>query len=319
MQKRIVFLDAQSIAPEIQWPKLSFEHLYQAYPNTLPEQIPARIKDADIVISNKVPLGLEQLRQAPRLKHIAIPATGYNHIDLTACTQAQISVSNIRDYAEVTVPEHCLAMIFALQRSLVPYHKSVARGRWQESGMFCYHDYPITQVQGSTLGIIGAGTLGRALAHKAQALGMQVLFAERKGATNIRPGYTAFEELLAQSDVISLHCPLTEDTFHLLDRTAFQHMHRHPVLLNTSRGALIEVPALVEALDNGQIRAAGIDVVEEEPPAADHPFMALLDRPNVIMTPHVAWANRTAMQRLVEPLVANSEAFVHGAPINLVL
>lgn len=315
---KVVFLDALSIAADIHWPEFGFECDYQTYPNTAASEVIERIRDAEIIISNKVPITATVLRAAPQLKHIAIPATGVNHVDLAACAEQGVTVSNIKDYAGVTVPEHCVALLFALKRSLLSYHQSVRAGRWQEAGLFCYFDFPIGQVQGSTLGIIGAGRLGRGFAHRAEVLGMKVLFAERKGQAEIRAGYTPFEQVLQRSDVISLHCPLTEQTNHLLDASAFESMARCPMIINTSRGGLIDPQALSTALRSGQISGAGIDVVDQEPPSADHPYMSLLDLPNFILTPHVAWANRSAMQYLVNELVGNIQAFVLGQPRNLV-
>ncbi|HLS17886.1 MAG TPA: D-2-hydroxyacid dehydrogenase [Paenalcaligenes sp.] len=315
---KIVFLDANTLAPELEWPAFEFAHEYVAYPNTLPAQVAERIVDAEIVICNKVPISAADIATAKKLKHIAIPATGYNHIDIAACTAADITVSHVRDYAQDAVPEHCVALLFALSRSLIPYHQSVAAGRWQEAGLFSYFDYPIMQIQGATLGIIGAGTLGRAFAQRAEALGMQVLYAEHQGAAQVRPGYTAFEQVLATADVISLHCPLNEDTAHILNADTFALMAKKPLIINSSRGGLIDPEALVKALDLGQISGAAIDVVEEEPPAADHPYMHLMDRPNFILTPHVAWASQPAMRQLEKQAIENIHAFVAGRPINLV-
>lgn len=316
---KVVFLDAATIDPELEWPPFEFPHDYSSYANTAPDQVIERIKEANIVISNKVPITAAAIAAAPHLKHIAVPATGYNHIDVEACAHAAVTVSHVRDYAQIAVSEHCVALLFALSRSLIPYHRSVASGRWQEVGLFSYFDYPIRQIQGSTLGIIGAGTLGRAFAQRAESLGMHILFAEHRGATDTRPGYTPFKEVLAQADVISLHCPLNEQTKHLLNAESFSLMHKQPLIINTSRGGLIDPHALVDALDAAQISGAAIDVVEQEPPAADHPYMQLMERPNFIMTPHVAWANRQAMRQLERQLVANIHAFVQGSPINLVV
>lgn len=315
---KVVFLDAQTIAEDMHWPAFGFDCQYQTYPATRPEQVAERIADAHIVICNKVPITESDLAAAAELKHIAIPATGYNHVPIEACRQRAITVSHIKDYAEVTVPEHCIALLFALKRGLIPYHLSVKAGRWQAAEQFCYFDYPITQIQGATLGIIGAGRLGRGFAHRAEALGMQVLFAERKGQSETRTGYTPFEEVLRRSDVISLHCPLTPETTNLLNAAAFEQMQQHPVIINTSRGGLIEPHALVQALYSGQISGAALDVVEQEPPDAQHPYMSLLDRPDFILTPHVAWANRSAMQHLVNELVKNIQAHVDGQARNLV-
>jgi len=315
---KIVFLDANTLAPELDWPPFNFPNDYVAYPNTQPLQVAERIADAEIVISNKVPISAQDIATATSLRHIAVPATGYNHIDIQACADAGISVSNVRDYAKEAVSEHCVALLFALSRSLVPYHLSVGKGRWQEVGLFSYFDYPIKQIQGAKLGIIGAGTLGRAFAERAQALGMHVLYAEHLGAKQVRDGYTKFQEVLATADVLSLHCPLNDSTAHLLNADTFALMENKPLIINSSRGGLIDPEALVAALDSGQISGAAIDVVEAEPPASDHPYMLLMDRPNFIMTPHVAWASKPAMRKLEQQVIKNIHAFVQGQPVNLI-
>jgi|SRR5690625_156266 len=315
---KIVFLDAKSIADNITWPVFNFTNQITRYENTKPSEVAKRISNAHIVISNKVPINASAIQSAKKLKHIAIPATGYNHIDLQACQQKKITVSHVANYAATTVAEHCVTLLFALMRNLVPYVESVKKGRWQAVGQFSYFDYPIQQVQGATLGIIGGGTLGRAFAKKAETLGMRILYAERKQMNQIRPGYTAFEQVLKQSDVISLHCPLTPETKHLLDTDAFQKMARKPFILNTARGDLIDPDALVQALEKKQIQGAGIDVVEQEPPSENHPYMKLLKHSNFILTPHIAWANKKAMQKLVNELVKNINSFVQDKPRNLV-
>src|SRR5699024_1692426 len=315
---KIVFLDANTLVPELEWLPFEFSNDYVSYSNTQPSQVTERIADAQIVISNKVPISAKDITAATRLRHIAIPATGYNHIDIQACTNAGVSVSNVRDYAKEAVSEHCLALLFALGRSVVPYHLSVGRGRWQEVGLFSYFDYPIMQIQGATLGIIGAGTLGRAFAERAEALGMRVLYAEHQGAAQVRHGYTRFEEVLATADVLSLHCPLNESTAHLLNADTFALMAKKPLIINSSRGGLIDPDALVAAIDTVQISGSAIDVVEEEPPAFDHPYMSLMDRPNFIMTPHVAWASKPAMRQLEQQVIKNIHAFVQGQPLNLI-
>lgn len=315
---KIVFLDAKTLVPELEWPPFKFINEYVSYPNTQPSLVTERIADAEIVISNKVPISAKDIAAATRLKHIAIPATGYNHIDIQACINAGVSVSNVRDYAKEAVSEHCVALLFALSRSVVPYHLSVARGRWQEVGLFSYFDYPIMQIQGATLGIIGAGTLGRAFAERAKALGMLVLYAEHPGSAQVRQGYTKFEEVLATADVLSLHCPLNENTMHLFNADTFALMEKKPLIINSSRGGLIDPEALVTAIHTGQIKGAAIDVVEEEPPAPDHPYMSLMDLPNFIMTPHIAWASKPAMRELERQVVKNINAFVQGQPLNLI-
>lgn len=314
---KVVFLDRDTIAPQIVLRTFRFAHTLELHARTRPEEVAERIRDADIVIVNKVRLGRDEIAAAQRLKMVAIAATGSDNVDLAACGERGIVVSNIRGYATRSVPEHVFALIFALRRSIVPYRQSVQAGRWQDAAQFCYFDYPIRDLAGSTLGIVGAGTLGQAVAQIGRALGMRVLFAAHKGRADMGALYTPFEAVLEQSDVITLHCPLNEYTRHLLGREEFARMVRKPLIINTARGALIDDDALVAAMRSGQISGAGIDVTVPEPPAPDHPLMSLLDMPNFILTPHVAWASDEAMQTLADQLIDNIEAFVAGTPRNV--
>jgi glycerate dehydrogenase len=284
----------------------------------LPEEVAGRIADADIVITNKVPLRREALSRAPGLKLIAVAATGYDIIDVDVCAAFGVTVSNIRNYAINTVPEHTFALILALRRSIAAYRQSIAAGDWQRSGQFCYFDYPINDLSGSTLGIIGDGVLGRAVADLGRAFGMRVLFSSYKGVSGMGPLYTPFEDVLRQSDVITLHAPLMPSTQNLIGAPEFAQMERRPLLINTARGGLVDEGALYEALVNRQIAGAGFDVVTTEPPPADHPFMRLLDLPNFILTPHVAWASREAIQALADQLIENIELFQRGTPRHVV-
>lgn len=313
---KVVFLDRETISPQTVLRAPAFPHVLELHGRTRPEQVKERIADADIVLVNKVRLGAEEIAAAPRLRMIALAATGSDNIDLATCRERGIVVSNIRGYAVKTVPEHVFALIFALRRSIVAYHQSVKSGRWQEANQFCYFDYPIRDLAGSTLGVIGAGSLGQAVAQIGRALGMRVLFAAHKGRTDMGALYTPFETVLAESDVISLHCPLNEQTHHLLSHAEFSAMARKPMLINTARGALIDDHALAEALRSDQLSGAGLDVTVPEPPAADHPLMQLLDLPNFILTPHVAWASQEAIQAVADQLIDNVEAFVKGEPRN---
>lgn len=318
MPMNIVFLDRQTLASTVELKPLDSAHQWKDYDHTTTNQIVERAIDAEIIISNKLPLDAATIAQLPKLKLIAIPATGYNHIDLAACKKQNIVVCNIPDYASTTVPEHVLALIFALQRQLMPYHRSVAAGRWQESGQFCYFDYPIFDLKGSTLAIIGAGALGHAVTDLAQAIGLNVIFAGRKGATSLKEGYVSFEQMLRESDIISLHCPLTEENKNLLSTAEFAQMQKKPLIINTARGELIDSEALVHALKTGQIRGAGIDVCHPEPPPLNHPFMRILDRDDFILTPHVAWSSAEAMQFLADELIKNINAFIDGRAIHTV-
>lgn len=315
---KIAFLDRSTLSPDTTLRLPTFAHELVSYDQTQPGEVARRIADADIVITNKVKLTAETLGQASRLKLVAVAATGTDNIDLKACAERGIVVSNVRNYAGHTVPEHTFALMFALRRSICAYRDSVKAGRWQESGQFCYFDYPVRDLAGSTLGIIGDGVLGNAVATIGRALGMQVLFSAFKGHSGQGSLYTPFDDMLARSDVITLHCPLNAHTRHMLGTEDFAKMARKPLIINTARGGLVDEAALARALRSGQISGAGFDVVSAEPPAADHPFMALLDLPNFILTPHVAWASREAIQGLADQLIDNVEAFVRGTPVNVV-
>jgi len=315
---KIVFLDRATLAPQTVLRRPAFDHTLALFDSTPPDQVAARIADADIVVVNKVRLDAALLAAAPRLRLVAVAATGTDPIDIAACAERGIAVSNIRDYALHAVPEHTFALIFALRRSILAYHQAVRDGRWQQSGQFCFFDYPIRDLAGSTLGIVGDGALGNAVAAMGRALGMRVLFSAHKGRTGQGSLYTPFEEVLARADVITLHCPLRPATRGMIGAAEFASMRRKPLLINTARGGLVDEAAVGPALEAGQIAGAGFDVVSTEPPPADHPFMALLERPDFILTPHVAWAADEAMQTLADQLVDNIEAFVRGEPRNLV-
>ena len=315
---RIVMLDRGTLPGSVELRSPAFEHQLTTFDATAPEQVAQRIMDADIVITNKVPIRRPSLEGAKNLKLVAVAATGTDIVDLEACAERGIGVCNIRNYAVHTVPEHTFALILALRRSILAYHASVRRRRWQEAGQFCYFDYPVRDLAGSVLGIIGDGVLGRAVAEIAKAFGMRVLFAAYKGSAGMGPLYTPFEEVLRVSDVITLHSPLLPSTRNMIAEPEFAQMERRPLLINTARGGLVDEAALAVALTDGQIAGAAFDVVTAEPPPPDHPFMRLLDRPDFILTPHVAWASLEAVQGLADQLVDNIEAFWSGAPRNLV-
>ncbi|MCC9162629.1 D-2-hydroxyacid dehydrogenase [Alcaligenes sp. MMA] len=312
---RIVFLDRETLSDSVQLPQVPFKHELQVYGRTAPDQVAERIADADIVISNKVALRREHLQAAPNLKMIALAATGSDNIDLDAAREHQIVVSNIRDYAVRSVPEHVFALVFALRRNICAYRQSVKEGRWQEAQQFCYFDYPIRDLAGSTLGLIGSGSLGQAVATMGRALGMKVIFAQRRGQTIVSNAddRLPFEQVLEQADILSLHCPLTAETQNMLGMAEFERMApRRPLLINTARGGLIDNQALEHALRQGWLGGAGIDVCTPEPPPADHILMRLLDLPNYILTPHIGWASQEAMQALANQLIENIAAFHRG-------
>lgn len=316
--KNIVFLDADTLSPETTLKPFAFAHQLKKHDRTRASEVAERIRDAHIVITNKAPISAESLEQAPNLELVAVAATGYNVIDVAACEKRGVVVSNIRNYAVNTVPEHTFALIFALRRSICAYRDAVRRGRWAEADQFCFFDHPIRDLAGSTLGVIGHGALGKAVARMGQALGMNVLISAHKGRDDMGPPYTPFEQVLKESDIITLHCPLLPSTQNMIGASEFAQMKKRPLLINTARGGLIDENAVGAALEAGQIGGAAFDVVSVEPPPADHPFMKLLDRPDFILTPHVAWASQEAVQSLADQLVDNIDAFVRGEPRNVV-
>lgn len=315
---KIIFLDRETISPRTHVRRPAFDHEWVEYPRTGPAEAAERLRDADVAIVNKVRLTADVLAQAPRLRLIAVAATGTDNIDLAACQARGIVVSNIRGYATHTVPEHTFALIFALRRSICAYRDAVRAGRWQQADQFCFFDHPIRDLAGSTLGVVGDGALGQSVAAMGRALGMRVLISGHKGRTGQGRLYTPFEQTLQQADVLTLHCPLNDRTRNMIAAPEFAQMERSPLLVNTARGGLVDESAVGPALDAGQISGAAFDVTSVEPPPADHPFMALLDRPNFILTPHVAWASAEAIQALADQLIDNIEAFVASRPTNVV-
>ncbi len=313
---RIVFLDRSTIGPSVNLRKPSFEHEWVEHDRTAPEQVVERLKEADIAICNKVPIRRPQIEQLDRLKMIAIPATGHDAFDLDACKERGITVSNVRGYAVNTVPEHTFALIFALRRGVVGFRQDVIDGKWQEAQQFCFFTHPINDLAGSTLGIIGEGSLGQGVANIGRALGMRVLFAAHKGVEGLGPLYTPFDVVLEASDIITLHCPLMPATRNVIAMPEFKKMKRKPLLINCSRGGLVSETDLVAALDQGLIAGAGFDCLTTEPPAADNPLLTILGRPNVIVTPHVAWASNEAMQTLWDQTIDHVDNFKNGSPTN---
>ena len=308
----IVFLDSTGIPASHRIPSFSFPHQLTEYAHTAAEQVLARAKDADIIITSKVILNHEILSQLPKLKLIAVTATGTNNIDLVAAKALGITVKNVTGYSSVTVPEHVIGMIYALKHRLIDYHRDqLLTERWATCGQFCDVDYPISDVQGSTLGIIGRGCIGNEVARLAQAVGMRVLFAEHQHATTIREGYTAFDEVLEQADVISLHCPLTPQTEQLINAKTLALMKPNACLINTGRGGLINEADLLQALQSGKLAGAALDVLVKEPPASDDVlWLAAKTQSNLLITPHVAWASDSALTTLVNKVAQNIEEFV---------
>jgi len=280
------------------------------------EQVPRRIGQADVVISNKCMLDRAAIEAAPRLKLIALAATGTNNVDLNAASEHGVAVCNIRDYASDAVAQHAITLMLNLLTAQPWYWQSVRRGDWSNSRQFCLNDRPIRQAAGLKFGVVGGGVLGRATAKLAEGLGMSILLAERKNRPP-RPGRIAFEQVVKETDVLSIHCPLSEETRGMVDRALMQAMKRDALLINTARGAIVNEADLADCLREGIIAGAGIDVLSQEPPPADHPLLAA-DIPNLLVTPHNAWASRTARQAALDQLGAIIEAFAAGRPLNQV-
>jgi glycerate dehydrogenase len=315
---KIVFLDRNTIGPSVELSRPSFPHEWKEYGASKHEEVVDRLKGAAIAVTNKTPIREKDIAQLPDLKMIAIAATGYDVIDVAACEKRGIIVSNIRGYAVNTVPEHTFALILALRRSIAGYRQDVIDGEWQKSGQFCFFTQPIKDLAGSTLGIVGEGAIGQSVAKIGQAFGMKTLFAAHKGVSGLGPLYTPFDEVLERSDVITLHSPLLPGTRNMIAMPEFRKMKKKPLLINTARGGLVVEEDLVKALDEGLISGAGFDVLTVEPPPAGHPFLSVLNRPNFIVTPHVAWASEQAMQTLWSQVVWNIENFHAGRPSHIV-
>jgi glycerate dehydrogenase len=315
MLETIVFLERSTFS--IQFRRPAFDHEWVEYGETDESQVVDRLQNATIAICNKVALRENTLSQLPKLRLIAVAATGTDNVDLAYCRTHNIAVCNTRGYAVSSLPEHALMLMLALRRNLIAYRDDVRAGRWHEAQKFCLLDHPISDLRETVLGIVGCGTLGQAMAQLGRVIGMEVIVAERKQATSIRAGRRSFVDVLRLSDVLSLHCPLTEETRDLIGAKELSVMKRDALLINTARGGLIDDHALLDALTSGRLGGAGIDVLRVEPPREGNPLLEA-DLPNLIVTPHNAWASKQAMQTLGSQLVDNLEAFVRGEPRNLV-
>lgn len=280
------------------------------YAASTPDEIAARAQNADILLVNKTVLTRQTLEQLPNLKFIQITATGMNNVDLDACGKLGIIVKNVSGYSTDSVPEHTFMLMLGAMRAGLCYHKRVANGDWQKDGKFCLNDTPILDLNKKTLGIIGAGNIGTRVAEIARAFGMNVLLAERQNANTIRTGRTAFADVLAHADIITLHCPLTDETRQLINANTIAQMAKKPLVINVARGGVVDAQAIKTALDSGKILGFCTDVFTSEPPAADCPYLSLANHPRVFLTPHNAWSSEQAQQNLWAGVVANLEQFV---------
>ncbi len=311
----VVFLDRSSLGAQVRAP--AFAHKWQDHDRTASDQVVAHLAGATIAVTNKVPVREEALAQLPLLRMVAVAATGTDIVDVAACRNRGIVVSNIRNYATSSLPEHVFALALALRRNLIAYRADVENGLWQRADTFCLLTHPIGDLAGSTLGLIGFGALGKSVARLGAAFGMRVLAYDPVADGLPFVQMTGVDDILAQSDVVSLHLPLSDDTRHMIGREQLARMKPGALLINTARGGLVDEHALAAALREGRIGGAGFDVLSREPPGDDNPLLQLR-LPNFILTPHVAWASAQAMQALADQLVDNIEAFAAGAPVNVV-
>jgi glycerate dehydrogenase len=282
---------------------------------TAADETAERIRDAEIVITNKVVIDAALMGEAENLKLICVAATGTNNVDLQAAKAHNIMITNVTGYGTPSVVQHVFAMILALNTNLIGYHERVQAGAWQKSSSFCLFDFPITELTGKRMGIIGYGELGQGVASVAEAFGMQLMIAQRSGSTEAQPGRYPLDEVLQQADVISLHVPLADNTANLIGERELKMMKPDALLINTARGGIVDEHALVDALKSGEIGAAGFDVLSVEPPTQgnvllDHPM------PNLIVTPHVAWASQQSRQRLLNLVVESIGDYLAGQEVS---
>jgi len=306
----IVVLDGHTLNPgDLSWDELQSLGTCTVYDRTPSSETVPRSKNAEVLLTNKTPITAETLAQLLRLRFIGVLATGYNIVDVAAAKKRDIPVCNVPDYGTPSVAQHVFALILELTQSVGTYAQTVRQGRWTRSADFCYYDSPIIELHGLTLGVVGAGRIGTTVANLGRAFGMKVILTDQA------EGRAGLENVLKNSDVVTLHCPLTPETNQLIDHETLSLMKPSAFLINTARGPLVDQEALAAALNCGRIAGAGLDVLAIEPPPADNP---LLSAKNCIITPHIAWASQAARRRLMGTVVENVRAFLAGNPQNVV-
>lgn len=316
MQQQIVFLDRAAIQGKLRRP--AFDHLWREYPRTAADDVSARLSEATIAILNRTPISASTLDRAPQLRLIAVAGTGVDSVDLGACRSRQVTVCNVRDWSTTSVAEHAFAMLLALRRGLFTASEAVRNGAWQNADHYCImpERFP-RRLAGSTLGVIGYGAIGRALAQRGRAFEMNVLVAERKDAREVRAGRRAFDEVLRVADALIVAAPLSDHTRGMIGRDEIAQAQSHAILINVSRGGIVDERALADAVIGGQIAGVAVDVLEHEPPREGNPLLDL-QGPQVLITPHVAWLTHESLADLREQVIRNIELFVSGTPHNLV-
>ena len=314
-----LFLDKASLCPDdLDFSELEKVANWQWFDNVNAFEVKHCLEATEIIVTNKAVIDADVIDSSPQLKLICVAATGVNNVDVEKAKQCDIAVCNVRAYATSSVVQHVFSLILSLNGKLSSYRKSVTQGRWSRSEFFCHFEEPISELEGKTIGIVGYGELGRAVAKMAGCFGMHVLIAQsNKANDDSLEQRVPLTGLLAASDVVSLHCPLTEDNRHMIAVDEFSIMKTDAILINTARGGLVDEQALLSALKDQQIKAAGLDVLEEEPPSVHHPLINY-HAENLIITPHVAWASQQSRQRLVVELAQNIRAYQKGLARNVV-
>ncbi len=315
---KIVILDAYTENPgDLSWADFSGLGELTVYDRTAPEDIVDRIGNAEIVLTNKTPITAETLEACPGIKYIGVLATGYNVVNISACRERGIPVTNTPNYGAAGVAQYAMALLLEICGHVGHHNEAVHSGRWESCSDFCFWDRPIIELAGKTMGIIGLGTIGMHMARMANAMGMRVIAHSRsereEGKTLAR--YVSLDELFEESDIISLHCPLFPETAEIINKSNIEKMKKGVIIINNGRGGLVNEEDLAEALRSGKVAAAGLDVVSTEPIKGDNP---LLKAPNCIITPHISWAARESRQRLMDIALANLKAYIRGESQNVV-
>ncbi|HCN16967.1 MULTISPECIES: D-2-hydroxyacid dehydrogenase [Psychrobacter] len=307
-----VFLDKGTFSEGIDLPAPAGVSDYVTYHDTPKDAavIIERCRDADIIITNKVQIGADIIANLPKLKLIQLTATGMNNVDQDACDKHNVALYNVAGYAVKSVPEHTFMLMLTAMRAGMHYHQKVADGTWLANGNFCLLDIPLIDLEDKTLGVIGVGTIGKRVTEIARAFGMTVLWAEHQGCEPRSDAYTAFEEVLAHADVISLHCPLNEQTKYLINKDTLAKMTKHPLIVNVARGGIVDSQALTDAINNEQIIGYASDVFEQEPITNDDPLLTLANHPRVIFSPHNAWGSKSAQETLWQILSKQVADFI---------
>jgi len=312
----IVVLDGYTMNPgDLSWDPLHALGAVTLYDRTASQEIVPRAADAEIIITNKVPFTRDTIAQLPRLRYLGVTATGYNIIDVAAAKERNITVTNVPAYSTESVAQLVFALVLEFTHRTGHHADAVRNGRWSTNPDFAFWDFPLTELAGKTFGIVGYGNIGKAVARIAAAFGMRVLVATRSTPSHTSVEKVDLETLLRRSDIVSLHCPLTPQTDKLISASTLELMKPTALLINTGRGGLVDEQALTDALNNGRIAGAGLDVLSAEPPSIQNP---LLSAKNTIITPHIAWASFAARTRLMEVVVNNVRAFLSGHPVNVV-